>query len=268
MRRRMFAWLGFFLTSSAVASAQDIVPPPGFSPAPGGTAAPPAARIVGDPENLPPAGDFDDPYGRRSQLSYDPTTPYSPYSPSPPVPAYFGADTWLAPRVWVRAEFLYWWTKASPVPAPLVTLGDPGDSIPGAIGQPGTSVLLGNQDIDIRGRPGGRFTLGIALDPERTWGLEGSYLFLANTSVTHGVFSDGSSGSPALFVPFFNPNLPGEDSTLLADPGAFAGSARLTIQSFFQGAEANLLYNVQNANGLRFDLLGGFRYLNLQESLL
>src|SRR5579872_1293136 len=81
MRRRMFAWLGFFLTSSAVASAQDIVPPPGFSPAPGGTAAPPAARIVGDPENLPPAGDFDDPYGRRSQLSYDPTTPYSPYSP-------------------------------------------------------------------------------------------------------------------------------------------------------------------------------------------
>lgn len=191
-----------------------------------------------------------------------------PDRPAPDVsPALMAPAVYTYPRFWIKAEALYWWTKASPVPAPLVTLADPADAIPGALGQPGTSVLLGGGDVRLPGRPGGRFTLGFTLDPERVWAVESNYLFLGNMSVTHGVSSDGGPGSAALAFPFFNPNLPGEDATYIALPGTFAGFADLTLQTFFQGAEANVLYNVANSNGIRWDLLGGFRWLNVQERL-
>ena len=45
----------------------------------------------------------------------------------------------------------------------------------------------------------------------------------------------------------------------------FASTA-LLVDSFFQGAGASLLLNVQRSVGLQLDLLGGFRYLNLQEN--
>ncbi len=176
-------------------------------------------------------------------------------------------DAWPAPRLWIRAEALYWWTKAAPVPVPLVTLGDPGDSIPGALGQPGTSILLGNQDITLPGRGGGRFSLGFTLDPEQTLAFEGTYFFIGSSSASQSVFADGSPGSAFLAIPFFNPVTNTESSTSLALPGSWAGSALLTVDSFFQGAEANLFLNLPNSTGVRFDMLGGFRYLNLQENL-
>lgn len=46
---------------------------------------------------------------------------------------------------WVRAEYLGWAFAKSPVPLPLVTSGSFADAIPGAIGQPSTKALLGNQ---------------------------------------------------------------------------------------------------------------------------
>src|SRR5262249_43270215 len=92
-------------------------------------------------------------------------------------------------------------------------------------------------------------------------------LFLGNSSVTHGVFSDGGPNSALLAFPFFNPNIPGEDATFIALPGSFSGTASVTLQNFFQGAEANMMFHFRNANGIRWDRLGGFRWLNVQEQL-
>src|SRR2546422_2933072 len=50
-------------------------------------------------------------------------------------------QTPCAPRFWARAEYLYWWVSGDPVP-PLATLGSPADPVPGALGQPGTTVLF------------------------------------------------------------------------------------------------------------------------------
>src|SRR5688572_15167165 len=47
------------------------------------------------------------------------------------------------PGLWASFEYLNWWIRSGPVSAPLVTVGDPTDPIPGAIGQPGTRVLSG-----------------------------------------------------------------------------------------------------------------------------
>jgi hypothetical protein len=163
------------------------------------------------------------------------------------------------PQFWFQADLLYWWTKASPVPAPLVTTG--------VLGQPGTTTLMGNEDISAGGRTGGRFTMGFALTPDRGWGLEFNYGYLADRWRTEQLTSSGGPGSATLYIPYFNPNTQSEDSTFLSLPGSFSGDARLRTQEYFQTFESNLQYNLQRRKGFRFDMLGGFRWVNLQERL-
>lgn len=287
MRTKTIISVCLILTAVANVDAQDVVPPPGFAPAPDGVSVPPAPHILPDSSSLPVSrqafdqrnetasqGDqfFDSqsPY-RSYQAPQDPpyfergAAPYPPYPDIPPV-----VPVYAYSRFWLKADALYWWTKSSPLPVPLVTTGGAG-----VIGQGGT-VLIGNQDIELPGRPGGRFTLGFSPDPESSWGLEATYLFLGNANVGQGVSSDGSNQSAVLAFPFFNPTavpvnstlpVPREDASYIALPGSFAGRAGVNLNSFFQGAEANLVYNLSNSPAWRFDMLGGFRWVNVQEVL-
>jgi len=278
MQNRIPICVGLLLCAAGKSWAQD-PPPPGFAPAEDG----PAADDAG-PANTPNRGSFFSQYsapppdtnrpsyvggdqgaGNNGAYSGVPFRPEVPYQSQNTVPII--QDAWPSPRLWLKAEALYWWTKAAPVPVPLVTLGDPGDPIPGALGQPGTSLLMGNQDVTLPGRGGGRFTLGFTLDPEQVAAFEAAYFFVGTSSASQNVFSDGSPASSLLAIPFFDPIAGGESATFLSRPTVFAGSALLTVDSFFQRADANLLVNFQNSAGWRFDALGGFRYLNLQENL-
>jgi hypothetical protein len=45
--------------------------------------------------------------------------------------------------IWVSVDYLNYRIRNGPLPTPIVTSGQPGDAIPGAIGQPGTQILLG-----------------------------------------------------------------------------------------------------------------------------
>src|SRR5579871_5926930 len=55
-------------------------------------------------------------------------------------------------RVWARPDYLLWWVKNTPLPVPVLTTGDPRVGFDpnaintvntaGALGQPGTKVLL------------------------------------------------------------------------------------------------------------------------------
>src|SRR3982074_1649492 len=77
-------------------------------------------------------------------------------------------------RVWARGEYLLWWLKNAPLPVPIVTTGDPrvgfdlslGNTVnsAGAIGQPGTRVLLGASDVHFPASSGLRFAAGAWLD--------------------------------------------------------------------------------------------------------
>ena len=274
MRIRFLTCVSVALLGTVAVRAQD-PPPPGFAPAQNGSGQDDPGPSNGsgstsffsqfatpgsDTSRVPDAG------ADQGDTNSSTPAPYESYGP-PPRPILIPSEAWPAPRLWLKAEALYWWTKASPVPVPLVTQGSAADSIPGALGQPGTSILMGNQDITLSGRGGGRFTLGFTLDPEQISAFEVSYFFVGTSSASQSIFADGSPGSATLAIPFFNPLTNSESATFLANPGVFAGSAYLTVDSFFQGAEANLFLNAKNSDGWRVDLLGGFRYLNLQENL-
>lgn len=180
-------------------------------------------------------------------------------------------------RLWLSGEYLLWWTKKSPEPVPLVTTGSLADVRPGALGQPGTRVVLGGNSIDREERSGGRFTVGGWLDGDRTIGVEASYFFLASRSTTSSVST--GPGAPVLAVPIFDvsglsfPAGAPHESTFqpfnvllfVGGPVPVTFRAEESLRTRLQGAEANGLFNLVNGSGLRVNVLAGFRYLTLQD---
>jgi hypothetical protein len=173
-----------------------------------------------------------------------------------------------ADRVWFRADYLLWWLKRSPVPVPLVTTtSDLTSQPPAALFQPGTSSVLGGQDVSSGAHSGIRLGGGGWIDDRRTIGVEANYFYLANRTVSRGVASTGDPGTPVLATPFFDADAIAESSFVLAFPGTSAGAASLTLTDRLQGAEANGVVAVVSRPGARLEILAGFRYLDLREDL-
>lgn len=122
------------------------------------------------------------------------------------------ACSWTAPQpgdcrastgqVWASADYLLWWITKGPLNDPLVTRGNPADTHPGAIGQPGTSVLFGGQGLDFNSFSGGRVTLGGWLDADQRFGAEGSGFFLEDRALGFAAAGD-ANGNPPIYVPLF-----------------------------------------------------------------
>jgi hypothetical protein len=178
------------------------------------------------------------------------------------------------PRVWAEAEFLLWWVKGAPLSGPLLTLGDTAG--PGALGRPGTQVLVGD-NVNFAGAAGSRITIGSWLGDSQQFGVESSYFFLSRMSRTL-VFQSNAVGEPVISVPFFQvggatqsnpiftPTQFGETATQVSAPGLFAGIASFDIATRLLGAELNGVTRVWDRCGWRLDMLSGFRFLDLWET--
>lgn len=248
---------------------QDPLPPPGFSPGivdESSQAGPAESRIFsGSDDN---SIEYDGTAGSYPNRQRNSAAGVRYGTGSRPIhPLFLEEEVPVFPRVWFTPEALLWWTKGSPLPVPLVTRGSLDDNLPGALGQPGTSVVMGNQNLNLPGRWGGRFTLGFSINPEQTWAVEGTYFFLPDVLVSERVSSNGSPHSDLLTFPFYNPVNSSQDSTAIALPGSFAGRAIVAVENFLQGTDINLSRNMLRWGGMRLDVLGGFRYLNLEEDL-
>lgn len=173
------------------------------------------------------------------------------------------------PRVfWASAEYLIWTIKDADLP-PLVTTGPPlapvpGVAIGGRLNDPGTAVLFGGMINDNEDRSGGRFNLGFWLDPSQCLGIEGSFLFLGERQLRLGY---QSAGTPVLARPFFDVLLGIEGSQITAFPGVAAGTIGIASSTRLWGGEFNLRKNVCCCDGWKLDLLGGYRYMELDENL-
>jgi hypothetical protein len=62
-------------------------------------------------------------------------------------------------RYWANAEVLGWKIGGAPQPTPLVTGGSRAASLPGALGQPGTSVQIGGTSVSLPIEAVGRFDI-------------------------------------------------------------------------------------------------------------
>src|SRR6516162_1467608 len=107
-------------------------------------------------------------------------------------------------RYWVDAAVLGWKIGNAPQPTPLVTAGSLSASLPGALGQPGTSVQIGGTSVSLPIEVGGRFALGAWIDRATGIGVEAGVLFLSPTTTRQAVSTTGLPGSGTYAVPVFD----------------------------------------------------------------
>jgi len=172
-------------------------------------------------------------------------------------------------------EYLRWYLTKEKNP-PLLTIGNPNDfqfgvpgTNPGALGLPGTRILLQNFDSDY-GHNGLRLNSSIWFDPEQVLGLQCSYFWLDKQTPSVSAGSDGSLNTFLVARPFFNVATGVEDADPVAVPGQMAGHITISSPSYMMGGEANLCYNylTSSITGARFGLLAGARFLSFDEKIL
>lgn len=181
------------------------------------------------------------------------------------------------PSCWIEADYLLWFIKKNPLPVPLLTTASFADPLPGAIGQKGTHVKLGRDHVHMGWMNGFRVGVGGAVSPH--FEMEGSYFLLPTVSKKRSFRTSGEPGSRNFAVPIFDvtgvcglKGVPGETIFILpgpldGDPGFF-GKFDLRLTSRLQGAEAIGLYQLFEGESFHLQGLGGFRWLQLHESLL
>lgn len=164
-------------------------------------------------------------------------------------------------RFWVRVEYLLWWIKGANLP-PLVTTATAGGN--GALGNPDTVVLFGGGNEQYGAFSGARLRAGWWCDPCETYGIEGSYFFLAQRSINFGA---NSNQFPLLARPFFNVNDGVQAVEITAAPGRATGAISVEAPSKLWGADLNFRENWCCGCNYRVDWIAGVRYVDLSESL-
>jgi len=171
------------------------------------------------------------------------------------------------PRAWASVDYLLWFTQSAPMP-PMLTTGPMSQmgpsSRPGVLGNPGTQTLIGGT-MGFVPASGVRVAGGLWMDNEQQFGIEGIYLLLPERSNAYTYSGSGEIGSAPLSIPFFNAQIGQPDSTGVALPGSFAGTATLQGLTTFQTAEVNMLHRIGVLKNFSIDALLGYRWGLLDE---
>ncbi|MEX2112729.1 MAG: BBP7 family outer membrane beta-barrel protein [Pirellulales bacterium] len=200
----------------------------------------------------------------------------------------WGIDLWddvhRHDRVYVTAEYLSMWAQGNPLP-PLVTtspLGTPQAQAGVLPVSATTSILYGNERVDLDQRNGGRITAGYWLVDGQFLGVEGQYFALGTQNsnfFAESIFSADPDATilarPIIVTP---PNgTDDEQSVLLAYPGFQFGGATTDLDG---SINVRTVSNIQSASMTfrrlvwidftmqrRLDFLFGYRFFRLDDSV-
>ncbi len=165
-------------------------------------------------------------------------------------------------------DILSLWFKPNRATIPLITLGDVNDPVPGAMGQPGTIVLYGNDNYGEGSNIAGRFSFaGWATE---VLSFEANYWIMEQRSHIFAVGGTGDPGTTAVIArPYYNPTFSMEDSDPRVVPPTLYGFAQSQFTTRLMGAETNVRYYVTGEpRGTGFSLLAGARFLKLDEKYI
>lgn len=167
-------------------------------------------------------------------------------------------------RYWTQLEYLLWHIKQGPNPVPLLTTGTADDFTPGALFQPTTQILYGNDTIEFGSLSGLRLTIGAWLDS--VWGFEARGFLLERKTIIDEFRSD-AQGNNFLLRPFFNAETREQDVATVSFPGLLAGGISFAPSTRLWGVELHLLRNFAQGANSRFDGIFGFRAVDLEEQI-
>lgn len=237
----------------------------------------PAGAVLYDPIT---AGAID-PYATQTHGHY--------YSPAPPsglidqpllsgglLPSRLANPVPYRGRMFLRGEYLAWWTSPLETPALVTTspTGTPRNQA-GFLGGPNTSTLFGG-DLNDSFRSGVRIQGGWYVDPSRYWAIGGDYYQLFGDGDS---FSAASDGSTILARPFYDIVAGRQTAQLVAFPSLVSGNLQIdsdtTLRSFGIHVQAdalnapNAVTQVANDCGRypRLDWIIGYRNVMLDDEL-
>lgn len=150
---------------------------------------------------------------------------------------------------YARLEYLYWWIDPQDSPSLFVYRTIRGVN------------SIDASELDNGERQGGRFTAGFWLNPQLTWGLEASYMQLADR---HPSFI---TDAPTISRLFIDSTIGQPTAVVVAAPGVATGSARAESDMRYYQCEVNSRYELCRFSCGHIDVLGGFRHCRLEEEL-
>lgn len=214
------------------------------------------------------------------------TPPLDPHMPRPPVEMPCGDGGGLADRVgepvrwWARLTYLSMWADGYDIPA-LVTTSPANTPQADAGVLPAATVLFGNEQIDDGQRNGGQVKIGYWLVDGQFMAIEGDYWTLADESTRYSAseaFQNDPANARILARPFYNLTTMQQDAAILAypnfvRPGATVdldGTIDIESQSSMQSAGLTFRHILWGdfERSFRLDVFGGYRFLQVDESLL
>ncbi len=177
-----------------------------------------------------------------------------------------------APEATARFDvsYLYWFLRGMAVP-PLLTTGTAGPSgYVGAVGDPGTTILYGNNTIDSRlGRAIGIQMRGrVWIDDEQTWGFHGTAFFLERASSNYTLANGAIS---PLARPYVNQLTGGQATELIGGnvpgigPGLGGFNAYTRTELF--GQDINVMMALVRTTNVHLSALAGGRALEMRDRL-
>lgn len=168
---------------------------------------------------------------------------------------------------WLNFEYLYWATQGPAAP-PLVTSGSPllAPGLSGLPGGLGSQTLLGGDRVLNMMRSGFRITGGAFIDNAGEWAVSHQLLVLPSRSER---VVGGSDGTNVVAVPQAVPTPLGPVTFPLyvGYPGLAFGTVASSVQTSLFGGDTNLRRVFQSGDSFRLDLLGGYRFLHLGDSI-
>jgi hypothetical protein len=264
MRITLLLAVAVLLFGADILSAQTQTPLlPSDAPSTVSPSLPPPSAV---PQAPPPAGPPQPLYGPAPSSYPSPPPIYPPPPGVYPAPAPYPPPAVIIaepgnPGFWIGFEGLLWWTKNQPLPVPVITTGPAAQGAgAGSLGAPGTTSLDGPLHNGLDG--GGRISLGGWFDAAHTVGMNGTFLWLDQQTAGFGAFDRSGTGS---FV--INEPVAGLTSTQISAPGLATGGVSVGAASRLYGGDINLLYNLYRDSAWTINLVGGYRYLELDESI-
>ena len=201
-----------------------------------------------------------------------------PWSMPPPSAGDLWHDVHQPRRWWLSFAYLSIWTSGSDVPALVTT--SPVGTLQGDAGVlPDATVLFGNSEVDDDRRDGGEIRIGYWLVDGEFIGVEAHYWATASQETRFGVSSDfsGGAGGAILARPFINLNAAAQDAAIVAFPDFvrggvtvdLSGSVNVDTTSILQstGVTARHVLHADFERCCRVDLIGGYRFFQVDESL-
>ncbi len=175
------------------------------------------------------------------------------------------ADQPMVYGPWIGFEYMSTWLEGRYLP-PLVTSGNNGVL-------PGADILFGGDEVGSDRQPAGKLSLGAWLGPAERLGVGGNFFMVETETVP---FSRGPlTGNPMLAQPIFDtstipPAVPGPwryPVTGVIDGVTLTGDIQAATQTDVLGAEGYLRYLLFCAPGRRIDLIGGYQFSRVDDSL-